>query len=157
MRMAWLLLPPALLGGCSQTGSIAGAVAGIATGAGTANPGVAIAVGLGVNVVVDEVQKIYSRRLARNEQDRIAEAAGELKVGDTAPWAVHHTIPIGNEHGDVTVLRDIPAILVTCREVLFTVQDGRAKAPYVARICRDQGKWMIADAEPAVERWGFLQ
>jgi hypothetical protein len=27
----------------------------------------------------------------------------------------------------------------------------------VARICLDQGKRTIADAEPAVERWGFLQ
>jgi hypothetical protein len=156
MRVVWLL-PLALLGGCNQIGSVAGAAAGLVSGAGTANPGVAIAVGLGVNVVVDEVQKIYSRRLARNEQDQIAQAAGPLKVGDTVPWAVHHTIPIGNEHGDVTVLRDIPAIIVACREVLFTVQDGKAKAPYVARICLNQGKWTIADAEPAVERWGFLQ
>jgi hypothetical protein len=156
VRVVWLL-PLALLCGCKEVGSITGAVAGLVSGAATANPGVAIAVGLGVNVVVDQVQKIYSRRLARNEQDQIAEAAGALKVGDTAPWAVHHTIPIGNEHGDVTVLRDIPTVLVTCREVLFTVQDGKAKAPYVARICLDQGKWTIADAEPAVERWGFLQ
>lgn len=152
-----LLLPVALLGGCNQIGPLAGAAAGLVTGAGTANPGVAVAVGLAVNAGVSQLEKVYARRRERNEQDRIADAAGPLAVGDTADWRVVHTIPIGNEHGRVTVLDDIPNPLGQCREVLFTVQDGNETSGFVSHVCLDNGQWTLADAEPAVDRWRFLQ
>jgi hypothetical protein len=152
-----LLLPVALLSGCNQIGPFAGAAAALVTGAGTANPGVAVAVGLAVNAGVSQLEKVYARRRERNEQDHIAGAAGPLAVGDTAAWRVQHTIPIGNEHGTVTVLADVPNPLGQCREVLFTVQDGKEASDFVSHVCLDNGQWTLADAEPAVERWSFMQ
>jgi len=151
-----LLLGP-LLGGCSSIGTAAGAVAGLASGAGTANPVVGTAVGLGTKAAVDELV-IYVGRVRQNaEQDAIAEAAGSLPVGGTATWEIRHTIPIGDEHGTLRVVRLIANPLAPCQEIVFTVIAGQGRSHYVTTECRDGTKWRWALAEPAVARWGFLQ
>lgn len=155
MRAAPLLL--LLLAGCSAVSTVAGLAAGGGAGVATANPAVGYAVGLGTQVGVDELGKWYNRAQARGEQDAIAEAAGAAPDGVAEPWAVHHTIPIGNQHGQVTVVREIATPLATCREIVFLVESGKRAHPFTTTICRQGQGWRWAQAEPAVGRWGYLQ
>ena len=158
MRKARLALAAMLLlSGCKSVPTVAGAASGAATGAVTGNPGVAIAVGVAVQAVLDEVVKRWGRIRQGAEQDAIAATAGALPVGGSAPWHIEHTVPIDNEHGDLTVLRDIDTPLVDCREILFTVRAEKQAHPFITRLCRQDDHWKWADAEPAVPRWGFLQ
>jgi hypothetical protein len=111
---------------------------------------------------VDEVVKYYGRTRQHAEQDAIAQQVGATAVGGTGPWHIEHTIPIGNEHGDFEVVRLLTVPLTTCKEVVFRVIDGnKPDSPrqlFDANVCqRSDGKWQWASAEPAVERWGFLQ
>ena len=154
----WLaLLPLAALSGCGSIGSGVGAVAGIATSAGTANPLVGTAVALGTKAAVDALVLYISRSRQHAEQDAIAQAAGALALGGTVQWQIQHTIPIGNEHGDLTVTSLLSNPLADCKEVVFTVQDGKQREHYVTSECRGTQGWKWAAAEPATARWGFLQ
>jgi hypothetical protein len=160
MRPA-VLLAAGLLGGCSSIGAISGTVAGVATGAGTANPVVGYAVGVGTQAAVDSLVKYVGRKRQQGEQDQIAQTVGQLAPGQTAPWKIEHDIPFGNEHGDVTVARVIDNNLARCKEVVFTVIDGdKPDAPrgtFVTTACADGQTWKWAQADPATERWGSLQ
>ena len=81
MRKARLALAAMLLlSGCKSVPSVAGAASGAATGAVTGNPGVAIAVGVAVQAVLDEVVKRWGRIRQGAEQDAIAATAGALPV-----------------------------------------------------------------------------
>jgi hypothetical protein len=159
-----LLLLPGLLGGCDVLRAaphIAGAGAAIISGAGTANPGVGVAIGLGVTAVTDYALKYYGRSRQDATQDAIASAASPLPPGGHAPWRIDHRIPIGNERGEVHVVRSIDNPLAPCREIMFSVEDGEGEAAtrdwFAAQICRQGERWRWASAEPAVERWGALQ
>ncbi len=147
-----------LLGGCSSAGNIIGVVVGAAAGGATANP----AVGFGVGVATAAVSDYTIRRVARSwhqgEQDAIAASAAELDAGSTGDWRVQHSLPIGNEHGRLQVVRRIDNPLAPCKQVLFSVDEkDEPPAWYSVDICRQQQGWKWASAEPAVERWGFLQ
>jgi hypothetical protein len=156
-RLAPLLLLP-VLGACSSSVSdIVGLAVGGGAGAATANPAVGFAVGVGVQAGVDELAKWYQRSRAHGEQDTIAEAAGLAPPGTPEPWAVHHTIPIGDEHGQFLVTREFATPLATCREVVFLVESGKEARPFTTTVCRDTEGWRWAAAEPAVARWGYLQ
>ncbi len=156
-----MLLVPLVLIGCSSVGSIAGAVVGAATGGATTNPVVGYAVGIGTKVLVDQLVFYIGRRRQQGEQDEIAAQVGALPIGVSAPWKIDHDIPIGNEHGDMTVVRQIDSPLATCREVVFTVVDGHAadspRGVFVTTACQQGPRWKWAQAEPATARWGFLQ
>ena len=149
-----------LLAGCDSIGAISGAAVGVATGGATTNPLVGYAAGVGTQAAVDELVKYISRKRQQGEQDQIALAVGRLAPGQTAQWKIDHDIPIGNEHGDVTVVGVIDNALATCKEVVFTVIDGdTADAPrgtFVTTACAQGKIWKWAQAEPATERWGFL-
>ena len=150
------------LGGCTSIGSIAGAVTGAASGGGSANPGVGYAVGITTKAATDALVQYISRKRQQAEQDEIAATVGALKVGDTAPWRIKHKVPMfDDEHGDLTVTRDIPNALATCREVVFSVAGGaKAAGPkgyYVTTACEHGSVWKWAQAEPSTIRWGFLQ
>jgi hypothetical protein len=56
-------------------------------------------------------------------------------------------------------VRDIPTSLADCREIVFSVVDGPPAGPawYSSSICRSATDWHWALAEPAVDRWGYLQ
>jgi hypothetical protein len=158
-------LPPLLvlllsLPGCTSLGSIAGAVTGAASSSGTANPAVGYAVGIGTKAAVDALTRYISRTRQRAEQDQIAAAVGTLAPGESAPWRINHLIPIGNEHGYVTVVRDIPNALAPCKEVVFTIMVGSEvndpRGYYATTACRQGTRWKWAQAEPAAERWGSL-
>ena len=151
----FLLLCPALLGGCSLVSAGAGAVAGGGAAAATGNPAIGYVVGLGVRAGTDEVVKYYVRVRKTGEQDAIAEVAGEAPVGATKPWEIRHTIPIGNTSGTLSVVAEIPNKLARCREVMFLTEDD--KSPFLTQVCRDSDRWHWAAAEPAVDRWGNLQ
>ena len=144
----------ALLCGCSAVSDVAGLAAGGTAGGLTANPVVGYAVGIGVSAGVDELQRYVSRRRQQGEQDAIADAAGSAPPGQPRAWEIRHTIPIGNERGTLTAVREIDTPLATCREVIFTVDHGGV---FTTSICQQQGGWKWASAEPAVARWGFLQ
>lgn len=149
-----------LLAGCKSAPAFLGAAAGLATGAGTANPAIAAVVGIGVRAGADYVMRAYTRGRAHTEQVDIATAAGQLAPGQTTTWAVHHFIPIGNEHGDMTVTRVFATKLTTCKEVVFSVIDGkgpRQRHLFTTMVCQDTHGWHWAAADPAVARWGYLQ
>jgi hypothetical protein len=79
-----------------------------------------------------------------------------------AAWKISYDIPIGDAHGDVTVTRIITSPLTTCKEVAFTIITSKNPAAprpvYITTACeQSDGTWKWAEAEPAVERWGFLQ
>lgn len=156
MRWLALLLLP-VLGGCTSFSEIAGLVAGGGTGAATANPALGFAVGVGVQAGVDELSKWYQRSRSHGEQDAIAEAAGIAPLDTPESWAIHHTIPIGDEHGQFLVAREFATPLTTCREVVFLVESGKQQRPFTTTVCRDTEGWRWATAEPAIARWGFLQ
>ncbi|WP_419826052.1 hypothetical protein [Sphingomonas sp.] len=149
-----------LLAGCTNAGSIAGAVTGAASGSGTANPALGYAVGIGTKAAVDSLSRTIARKRQQAEQDRIADAVGTLAVGQGTPWEIRHKIPLGNQHGFVTVVRDIPNVLAPCKEVVFTVLVGKAdtrRGYYLTTACQRGDHWKWAQAEPATRRWGFLQ
>jgi hypothetical protein len=149
-----------LLAGCKDFSTIAGVAAGSATGAATGSPAIGFAVGVGVSAGGDFLVSYISRVRAGAEQDVIAETAGALPVGGEATWAIDHTIPVGNEHGDLRVMDVIATPIAICKDVVFSVIDGRGpEAPrqrYAVSVCRDPEGWKWATAEPAVMRWGPL-
>ena len=157
VRLAVLLVGLAL-GGCSSAGNIIGLVTGAAAGGASANPVVGFGVGAATAALSDYAIKRVARTWHRGEQDAIAEAASGLAPGGTGPWRVRHSLPLGNEHGALQVVRAIPNPLAPCKQVLFSVEDeGDRPAWYSVDICQQQDRWKWASAEPAVERWGFLQ
>jgi hypothetical protein len=156
----WLAsLMLASLGGCTTAAQLSGLAAGGTAGAATANPAVGYAVGIGTAVAFDELFKWVGRSRAHAEQIAIAQVAAGLPQGGEAAWRIRHTIPIGNEAGEVQVVRTIATPMTTCREIVFSVENRPPKAPewYSASICRNTEGWDWAAAEPAVPRWGFLQ
>ena len=158
-RLLPLALLPALLAGCDAVRAapqMLGAGAAIISGAGTLNPGVGVAIGLGVTAATDYAVKYYGRARQDSTQDAIAAAAGPLPTGGRASWAIRHAIPIGNERGEVYLVRDIENPLAPCREIVFSVLDGETTDWFNANICRQGERWRWASAEPAVERWGAL-
>ncbi len=85
-----------------------------------------------------------------------------MQVGESRPWKIVHDIPLfDDEHGEMRVVRSIDTPLTQCREVLFTVDHGRPprerRTLYATDACLGTRGWRWAEAEPAVERWGFLQ
>jgi hypothetical protein len=152
-----ILAALALLPGCRAISDVAGVAAAAASGSASGNPAVGIAVGIAVRAGVDEVRKYVSRRRQQGEQDAIADAAGSAPIGQPRAWEIRHTIPIGNERGQLAAVREWATPLTTCREVLFTVVDGQEHEPFTTTLCRNGPTWKWAAAEPAVERWGFLQ
>jgi len=161
MRFPACLALPVFLAACSSIGAVSGAVVGVATGAGTTNPLVGYAAGVGTKAAVDSLVKYVSLKRQQHEQDQIAVTVGRLAPGQTAPWKIEHDIPIGNEHGDVTVVAVIDNALARCKEVVFTVIDGdkpdSPRGTFVTTACAQGDTWKWAQAEPATERWGALQ
>ncbi|MDQ2804803.1 MAG: hypothetical protein M3Y41_19805 [Pseudomonadota bacterium] len=155
---AVLLLLLLLLSGCKAAPQIAGLVTGAIAGGATANPAVGFAVGVGTVAAADYAFKYETRRWHRSEQDAIASVAGALPEGGQAPWRIRHDLPLGNERGRLEVVRVIANPLAPCKRVLFSVQeDETPEAWYSADICQQATMWKWATAEPAVERWGYLQ
>jgi hypothetical protein len=164
-RTAALVFCLAGLSGCSSllsasTADVAGVVsAGISSGI-TRNAAVGAGIGLGVAAGANAGLQYAERRVHHAEQEQIASAAGPLRSGQVAPWNIVHTIPIeANEHGLVTVFRTISMPGVTCKEIIFSVENdkNRSTAFYTTTICFDGVRWNWAGAEPATARWGGLQ
>lgn len=155
------LLAVGLLVGCKAAPQIAGVVAGGTAGAASGNPAVGFAVGVATDAAATAGLRFYGRSRQGAEQDAIAEVAGDLPIGVEADWKIDHYIPIGNEHGRLRVTRTIDSPLAACKEVVFSVEEGSGKKPeqnwFVTDICKSTGNWKWAAAEPAVERWGYLQ
>lgn len=158
----WLcaLCAPLLAAGCttSSVGDAAGAVAGIATGAATANPLVGYSVAIGVQAATDATIKYVLKSWQNDTQNVMANSVGDLSLGEVRAWAIKRTIPYGSASGTIQVVRNIDTPLAQCREVLFTLdRDKEGPAPFIANICRNGEHWRWAGAEPAVSRWNGLQ
>lgn len=147
------------LAACHNAADLTGLASGGAAGVATANPAVGYAVGVGVGAAADYAFKYVARTRQRGEQDAIAAVAGGLADGQEADWRIRHTIPIGDEGGRVMLARAIDTPIATCREIVFSIHDDppAPEAWFTTTICRNDGRWKWAQAEPAVERWGFLQ
>ncbi len=164
-RLLWRLLPILVmpLSGCAMVADVSGIATGGTVGAITANPVVGYSVGMGTRAAVAAGVKSVMRGLHKDEQDAIAAVAGWMQPGETKLWRVDHDLPFGyaDENGAVQVTRLIETPLAACKEILVTVEEGEgAKATrgiYVGTICRQGDSWKWASAEPAVERWGYLQ
>ena len=150
-----------LTSGCSSVGAASGAAAGVASGLVTSNPAIGIGVGIAVQAATDEAVGRYMRTMHTDQQNMIAALAGAMPVGETRPWAVKHTLPIENGHGQVRVTRAFGSALALCKEFVFSVQDGDGPNAhedwYTASACQQDKGWKWASAEPAVARWGSLQ
>jgi hypothetical protein len=158
MRLLLALAGTLLVGGCKAAPEIAGVVAGGVTGGATASPAIGFAVGVATDAAATAAFQYVGRVRQGAEQDAIAQIAGALPVGGAADWKIEHTIPIGNEHGALRVTRKIESPLTDCKEVVFSVDEGTEKRDwYATDICRLANNWAWAAAEPAVERWGYLQ
>jgi hypothetical protein len=149
------------LGGCHFAGDLVAAAAGGASGAATANPAIGIAVGIGVDAGINATVNYIVRTRQQAEQDAIAGEVATMNPGDRRPWKIEHDIPIGNEHGEVEVVRSFDNRLTSCKELAFSVESGSGanvtRRSYTTNACRDGDHWKWALAEPAVERWGSLQ
>lgn len=156
-RLAALLLVGLSLQACRAIPEIAGVAAGAGTGSLSANPAVGIAVGIAVRSGLRVLTNYIDRKRAAGEQDAIAETAGTAPLGQARAWEIRHTIPIGNERGHLEAVREFATPLVTCREIVFTVVDGDDTDILSTTLCRQPDGWRWAAAEPAVDRWGFLQ
>jgi hypothetical protein len=164
-RTAALVICLAGLSGCTSlltasTANVAGVVsAGISSGI-TKNAAVGAGIGLGVAAGANAGLKYAERVVHHAEQERIAGAAGPLAPGQVAPWSIVHDVPIeANEHGLVTVFRTISAGNITCKEVVFSVENDKDQPTgfYTTTICFNGARWQWAEAEPATSRWGGLQ
>ena len=149
------------LGGCQFMGEIVGAGAGGAAAGATANPAIGIAVGVGVNAGIDAAAAYVGRKWQQAEQDAIAADVAEMQPGEQRLWEVRHIVPVGNEHGEVAVVRNIPSPLTLCKQLVFSVDAGKGagltRQWYTTDACRDGDRWKWAQAEPATARWGSLQ
>ncbi|HYC46367.1 MAG TPA: hypothetical protein VED01_12910 [Burkholderiales bacterium] len=155
-------------GGCSTVvntgaGELAGIAGAAIAGAVTQNPGVAAGIGLGAQAGARAGVHYWQREVHRASQERIADAAGPLDVGQVATWQTEHRAPLERgEQGRVTVSRLVSTTLLECKEVVFSVDDADEEgtprsAFYVAMLCRDGARWRWASAEPSTQRWGGLQ
>lgn len=156
-RAAALLLAGLSLQACHAIPDIAGVAAGAGAGAGSANPAVGIAVGIAVRSATRVLTNYIDRTRAAGEQDAIADAAGTAPIGESRPWEIRHTIPIDNERGNLEAVREYNTPLTTCRDIVFTVVDGDDRDILTTTLCRHGDRWRWAAAEPAVDRWGYLQ
>lgn len=155
------------LSGCGSVlteGTAAGAgVAGAGIASAVTNNGaVTAAIGLGTQAAAATGLAFVERRVHAREQQQIATAAGPLSIGQISQWSVSHSIPIeDDQHGEVTVSRDISAAPLECKEIVFSIDTEKHHEPsrqfFVTDICRDGSNWRWASAEPAVARWGTLQ
>jgi hypothetical protein len=156
-----LSLVLSLLCGCRFAGDLVAAGAGGASAAATANPAVGVAVGIGVDAGIDATFAYVGRKWQQAEQDAIAADVAAMQPGERRPWKVEHIIPVGNEHGEVAVVRAIATPLTLCKELAFSVDSGSGTAMtrhwYVTQACRDGAHWKWSLAEPTTERWGTLQ
>ena len=147
----------------SEGSATAAGVAGTAVAATvTKNAAVSAGIGLGVLAAAQAGVKAVERNYHGSQQDHIAEIAGQLAIGQVAPWQSEHMIQLeSDEAGKVTVSRVISATDLTCKEIVFSVDHVKDAATlssfYVATICKDSVKWRWATAEPATARWGSLQ
>ena len=156
-----LLLSAIALAGCKAAPRLVGLASGVATGAATANPAIGFAVGVATDAATRAGQQYVGRAWQRTEQDAIAAAAAGLGVGGRTTWRVEHLVPVGNEHGELVVVRPIDNPLAPCEEVAFSVEKGSGadvrRSWYTTTLCRQGDAWAWAAAEPAVERWGYLE
>ena len=151
----------------AQSTSDAAGVAGAGiSSAVTHNGSIAAAIGLGVQSAASSGLGFVERRVHHREQEQIAEAAGALPVGAVAAWHVVHTIPFeDDQHGEVSVSQEFGGHLFACKEIVFSIEQThkirgqpiQQQHFYVTTICKDNGKWRWAEAEPATARWGALQ
>jgi hypothetical protein len=165
--LAWCVAGSLGLGGCtsllSESASTTAGIGGTAiAGAVTRNAAVASGIGLGVLAAGQAGVKALERDYHGDQQDRIASVAGALKVGQVGHWESRHKIELEpDQAGRVTVNRVIGGAALSCKEIVFSVDETKDKRPvsafYVATICKDATTWRWASAEPATARWGSLQ
>jgi hypothetical protein len=162
VTLRWSLLAVVLaLSGCKSVPEITGLVTGGAAGAATGSPAVGFAVGVATDAAANAGMRYATRAWHAGEQDAIAQAAADLPTGGATTWKIEHFVPIGNEHGQLRVVRVMDSPLATCKEIAFSVDEGTGdklkREWYTTNICKQNETWKWAVAEPAVERWGFLQ
>jgi hypothetical protein len=150
-----------LMSGCASVARVSAVVTGGVAGAATDSPAVGFAVGVATDALANWGVRYVARVRQGAEQDAIAAVAGQMPMGAEADWKIEHTIPIGDEHGRLRIVRAIQNPLASCREIAFSVDTGKGAKQtadwYIGDICHQAEQWKWASAEPAVPRWGYLQ
>ena len=159
--MAIIVLGVLPLVGCAAAGPAVTtlATAGVAGAVGSATGSALLgaAVGFGVSYGVDQGVKYVERRIEGNVQIAIAETAGPLAIGQSAPWNAPETLPLSGKSGTVEVARSFGEA-IPCKDIVFTDADDSDHHVFTSTICRnDRGVWVWALAEPSIHRWGYLQ
>lgn len=145
-RSAILLVAILPLAGCATA---VPAITGLVTAG--------VVAGIAFDYSVDQGMEWAGRRIHNNVQNAVAEAAGPLAVGQSAPWNVDKLLPLSDKSGTVEVAR-IFGDTIPCKDVIFTLDGDEAHSIYTTTICRnDKGDWRWALAEPSIDRWGSLQ
>lgn len=162
VTLRWGLLAALLaLSGCKSVPQISGLITGGISGAATGSPAVGFAVGVATDAAANATMLYVTRTWHGSEQDAIARAAADLPAGGATTWKIEHIVPIGNEHGQLRVIRLIQSQIATCKRIVFSVDEGSGarltRAWYTVDICKQGKIWKWATAEPAVPRWGLLQ
>lgn len=159
MRLAAPMAAAAILAGCASAQNVSSSVAGFGVGAIvggiTANPFIAVAVGVAAEAGAREGAAYLQRRRVRKIHNTIAGVAGPLAVGEREYWAATTDVPPSGYWGQVQVIRDLGS-QIPCREVLFTVEDDDPSY-FVAIICKGTEGWRWAVSAPSTERWDGLQ
>jgi hypothetical protein len=146
----------------SGTAEMAGIAGAAVASAVTNNGAVASGIGLGVQAGARAGLQFWQRETHTDVQDRIADAAGALDIGQVVQWKTPAAGPFDHaQHGRVTVSRVISTTGMQCKEAVFSVdslvKDTPHTAFYVTIVCHDGVRWKWASAEPSTERWGALQ
>jgi hypothetical protein len=162
VTLRWGLLAALLaLSGCKSIPQITALITGGVSGAATGSPAVGFAVGVATDAAANAGLRYVTRTWHAGEQDAIAQAAADVPAGGATTWKIEHFVPIGNEHGQLHVVRVMDSPLASCKQIVFSVDEGTGeklkRAWYTTDICKQNETWKWAAAEPAVERWGFLQ
>jgi hypothetical protein len=127
--------------GCSSVlntgaGELAGIVGATVADAVTSNAGVAAGIGLGAQAAARAGIQYAQRRIHRAAQERIAQTAGPLQVGEVAEWRSVHKAPLEEgEQGRVTVSRVVALSTVECKEIVFSVDSASASELQPEKVC----------------------
>ena len=143
------------LSACAAAPDLIGLGAGGAAGGVTANPAVALAVGITTRAIAREALGYAKRTRQHTRQQSLADAAPMAGQDVPAVWEARHTAGIGDSTGEVQLIRQITTPLAVCQEVALRVEGE--DVPYITVVCPRGDGWAWANAEPAVPRWGSLQ
>ena len=148
-------------GRMQQHRPIAAVVAGGATGAATGSPAVGFSVGVATDAGGELCCPLYGRAARARNRMRSLKLPGNCRSAPTPRGKSSTPSRSAMNTGSCRSSAPSTSPLASCREIAFSVDEGNGnklkRAWFTSDICKQGKRWKWAAAEPAVERWGFLQ